>query len=128
MDLAGIEIAVLSQTAPGVQASMTASDANELAQRTNDHLQKQILLKPERFRGFACLGMQDVASACDELRRCVNELGFVGHSSMEARMVSISMTLCSNHSGICSNPFMFLSTCIQAYFPIHCHAWPMFPN
>ena len=78
MDSAGISIQVLSQTAPGVQSIKAAADAVELARRANDCLQKHIEFAPERFRGFACLPLQDVDTACDELKRCVEELGFVG--------------------------------------------------
>ncbi|NBQ21223.1 MAG: amidohydrolase [Synechococcaceae bacterium WB6_3B_236] len=78
MDSAGISIQVLSQTAPGVQSIKATSDAVELARRANDCLKKHIEFAPERFRGFACLALQDVDTACDELKRCVEELGFVG--------------------------------------------------
>ncbi|NBR44325.1 MAG: hypothetical protein EBT85_04530 [Synechococcaceae bacterium WB5_2B_268] len=78
MDSAGISIQVLSQTAPGVQSIKAAADAIELARWANDCLQKHIKFSPERFRGFACLALQDVDTACDELKRCVEELGFVG--------------------------------------------------
>jgi 2,3-dihydroxybenzoate decarboxylase len=33
---------------------------------------------PDRYRAFAHLAMQDVTAASDELRRCVNDLGFLG--------------------------------------------------
>ena len=78
MDEAGVAIAVLSQTAPGVEAEQDAQLATELARRSNTFLHERIKLHPERFRGFACLALQDVAAACEELRRCIGELGFVG--------------------------------------------------
>jgi 2,3-dihydroxybenzoate decarboxylase len=78
MDDAGIDIFVLSQTSPGVQAEKDASVAVERARETNDYMQGQIKQHPDRYRGFAHLAMQDVQAACDELKRCVEEFGFLG--------------------------------------------------
>ena len=78
MDKAGIEIAVLSQTAPGIQAISNSADASAMARHANDALHTSIELQPRRFRGFAALNLQDIDAACAELKRCVNELGFVG--------------------------------------------------
>ncbi|WP_115072011.1 amidohydrolase family protein [Synechococcus sp. UW179B] len=78
MDKAGIEIAVLSQTAPGIQAISNSPDASAMARHANDALHTSIQLQPRRFRGFAALNLQDIDAACAELKRCVNELGFVG--------------------------------------------------
>ena len=39
---------------------------------------QQISEHPTRFRGFAAIPLHDPAAAADEMRRCVNELGFVG--------------------------------------------------
>ena len=78
MDKAGIEIAVLSQTAPGIQAISNSADASAMARHANDFLHTSIELQPRRFRGFAALNLQDIDAACAELKRCVNELGFVG--------------------------------------------------
>ena len=78
MNKAGIEIAVLSQTAPGVQAISDSSEASAMARVANDRLHVAIQQEPRRFRGFAALNLLDIDSACEELKRCVNELGFVG--------------------------------------------------
>lgn len=78
MDKAGIEIAVLSQTAPGVQAISDSTEATAIAKDANNSLYKAIQLQPRRFRGFAALNLLDVHAACAELKRCVSELGFVG--------------------------------------------------
>ena len=78
MDRSGIAIAVLSQTAPGVQSLRDPELAAELAKRANQFLKQRINAAPDRFRGFACVALQDVGSACDALRWCVEELGFVG--------------------------------------------------
>jgi len=78
MDAAGIDIFVLSQTSPGVQIEKDPRVAVQRAREANDYLQGQINLHPDRYRGFAHLAMQDVQAACDELKRCVEELGFLG--------------------------------------------------
>ncbi len=78
MDDAGIDIFVLSQTSPGVQAEKDASVAVQRAREANDYLSRQIQQHPDRYRGFAHLAMQDVQAAGDELKRCVEELGFLG--------------------------------------------------
>ena len=78
MDKAGIEIAVLSQTAPGIQAIAESSEASAMARCANDSLYSAIAQQPRRFRGFAALNLLDIDAACAELKRCVSELGFVG--------------------------------------------------
>ncbi len=78
MDEAGVEIFVLSETSPGVQVETDTATAVERAHNSNDFLHTQIARHPDRYRGFAHLAMQDVACACDELERCVRDLGFVG--------------------------------------------------
>ena len=78
MDKAGIEIAVLSQTAPGIQAIANSPEASAMARYANDALYAAIEQQPRRFRGFAALNLQDMDAACAELKRCVSELGFVG--------------------------------------------------
>jgi len=78
MDKYGIDVQVLSLTAPGIQADVDPRIAVENARRANDYLASAIAEHPTRFRGFAALPMQDPRSAVDELRRCVEELGFCG--------------------------------------------------
>jgi 2,3-dihydroxybenzoate decarboxylase len=78
MDLGGIEITVLSQTAPGVQLLKDKQAAVEAAQSSNNFLARQIGLHPTRYRGFACLPLQDPQAAVLELERCVKEFGFLG--------------------------------------------------
>jgi 2,3-dihydroxybenzoate decarboxylase len=78
MDAAGIDLFVLSQTSPGVQAEKHADVAVRRAREANDYLRQQIEQHPDRYRGFAHLPMQDVRAASDELKRCVRELGFLG--------------------------------------------------
>ena len=78
MDAAGIDIAVLSQTAPGIQGISSPKEASALAIEANNALHRATSAHPTRFKGFAALNVQDVDHACDELKRCVLELGFVG--------------------------------------------------
>ncbi|MDQ0347900.1 amidohydrolase family protein [Ancylobacter vacuolatus] len=78
MDRAGIEIAVLSVTGPGVQAEPDAAIAIARAAEANDALAGEIARRPHRYAGFAHLAMQDPARAADELERCVRQLGFKG--------------------------------------------------
>lgn len=78
MNKSGIEIAVLSQTGPGIQGVINAHDASDLAIRANNALHRAVQQHPKRFRGFAALNLQETDAACSELKRCVNELGFVG--------------------------------------------------
>lgn len=78
MDEAGIEISVLSLTDPGIQGITEANIAIEMARKTNDFLAEKISKYPDRFRGFACLPLQDPRYAAKELERCVDQYGFVG--------------------------------------------------
>jgi len=78
MDAASVDIAVLSVSGPGVQTEWDAAVAVKLARQANDDLAKEVQRRPNRYRGFAHLAMQDAGSAADELERCVKELGFAG--------------------------------------------------
>jgi 2,3-dihydroxybenzoate decarboxylase len=78
MDEASIEISVLSLTDPGIQGITNAQIATELAFKTNAFLSEKIYQHPNRFRGFACLALQDPQNAAKELERCVHQYGFVG--------------------------------------------------
>ncbi len=78
MDKFGIELAIQSFNAPGVQAVPNVDNAIELAQRANDTLAEEVAKRPDRFAGFAALPLQDPDAACVELTRCIKELGFKG--------------------------------------------------
>jgi len=78
MDRGGVEICILSHTAPGLQAILDTSAAIAAARRWNDYLAEKIAKYPKRLRGFAALPMQDPQAAAQELTRCVKELGFCG--------------------------------------------------
>jgi 2,3-dihydroxybenzoate decarboxylase len=78
MDKAGIDLAVLSVTAPGVQAEPDAKTAIRVARSANDLLAREVQKQPKRYAGFAHLAMQDAAAAANELQRAVKELQFKG--------------------------------------------------
>ncbi len=78
MDSAGIGKAVLSLSGPGVQVEPDPGKAATLARRCNDELAEQVARRPDRYGGFAHLAMQDPGIACEELHRCIGELGFAG--------------------------------------------------
>jgi predicted TIM-barrel fold metal-dependent hydrolase len=78
MDASGVEIMILSLNAPAVQAIPDVKRAVAVAREANDVLAAEIGKRPDRFKGFAALAMQDPHEASRELTRCVKELGFLG--------------------------------------------------
>ena len=77
MDAAGVDVAVLSLTAPGVE-QLAAADAVSFARDTNDYLAEAIKRNPQRLRGFAALPTADPSAAAGEFERTVRDHGFVG--------------------------------------------------
>jgi len=77
MDVAGIEVQVLSLTDPSVQ-QLDAPGAVELAREANDYLAEAVQRYPQRFAGFATLPTAAPDVAADELERMVTEHGFRG--------------------------------------------------
>lgn len=78
MDEAGIELVVLSQTGPSVQAEPDLQDAISLARQNNEYLASQIARHPTRYAGFATLPMHDPKVAARELESAVVQLGLKG--------------------------------------------------
>jgi gamma-resorcylate decarboxylase len=78
MDANGIEMMLLSLNAPAVQAILDPKAASATARRANEYLAGEVAKRPDRFQGFAALPMQDPDRAIEELRYCVEELGFRG--------------------------------------------------
>ncbi|MBR0955016.1 amidohydrolase family protein [Bradyrhizobium canariense] len=76
MDETGVDIQVLSLTAPGLNNLDGRSVG--LAQRTNDLLATTIAAHPARFQGLASLPMPVPGEAARELARSVGELGLKG--------------------------------------------------
>jgi len=77
MDAAGLDIQVISLTAPGLH-SLPADDATRLQAETNDHIAELVGAHPDRFQGFATLAMPAPAAAAGELERAVTKLGLNG--------------------------------------------------
>ena len=77
MDDAGIGVAVLSLTSPGVE-QLDAAEAVALAREANDALAGAVRRHPGRFAGFAALPTPAPEAAAAELERAVGEHGFVG--------------------------------------------------
>jgi 2,3-dihydroxybenzoate decarboxylase len=77
MDEAGIDLQVISETAPATQ-NLDPDSAVKLARRSNDFLHAAIRAHPDRFAGFATLPTPDPAAAAAELERAVTQLGFKG--------------------------------------------------
>jgi predicted TIM-barrel fold metal-dependent hydrolase len=78
MDQHGVELAVLSLTAQGVQAEPNPSTARDRAREANDILAGHVAKHPDRFAGFAAIPLQDPEAAAEELERAVRHLGFKG--------------------------------------------------
>lgn len=78
MDKYGMDLMILSLNSPAIQETCNAREAVDLARRCNDHLAECIARRPDRFRGFAALPMQDPEAAIEEMERCVKDYGFKG--------------------------------------------------
>jgi 5-carboxyvanillate decarboxylase len=74
MDQAGIDVAVLALTSPGVQ-SMEKGTAVSFAREANDYLADAIRRHPTRFAGMLAVAPQDPAAAAKEIERGVQRLG-----------------------------------------------------
>ena len=82
MDENGVDVHLLSLTAPGVQM-FDADTAIELATLTNDRLAEVIARHPTRFAGLGAVAPQSPKRAAKEMERAINKLklnGFVINS------------------------------------------------
>lgn len=77
MDEAGVDLAVLSLAAPGVE-QLDGPDAVRLARDCNDQLAGAVGRYPDRLAGFATLPLSAPQRAAEELERAVRQLGFPG--------------------------------------------------
>ncbi|MFM9883132.1 MAG: amidohydrolase family protein [Burkholderiales bacterium] len=77
MDEAGIDVQVLSQSAPGTHR-LDAATAVPLARGANDRLHSAIKAHPTRLAAFATLPAIDPKASADELERTVTKFGFKG--------------------------------------------------
>ena len=77
MDEAGIDIQVLSHSAPSTQR-LDAEAAPAVAREANDRLREKVRASNGRFEAFAALPTANPKAAADELERAVTKLGFKG--------------------------------------------------
>jgi len=78
MDKTGIEFAILSLNAPGVQGILKADEAMNVAKKANERMAEAVARHPGRYAALAALPMHDPDAAAKELTRCVKEMGFKG--------------------------------------------------
>ena len=77
MDAAGVDLAVLSLTAPGCE-QLGPDIGPKVAREANDAVAAAVAAHPDRFLGYAALYPKDVDDAVQELERAVRELGLRG--------------------------------------------------
>jgi len=77
MDMADIDVAILSLVSPGVQL-FDPETATSLAAHANDFLAQTIKRHPRRFAGLASFAPQDPERAALEIERAVRKLGLNG--------------------------------------------------
>jgi predicted TIM-barrel fold metal-dependent hydrolase len=77
MDDAGIDVAVVSLSTPGVHMGDRAK-ARALARRCNEFSAELIRSRPDRFAGFACLPLPEVDDSLEELSYALDVLGLDG--------------------------------------------------
>jgi uncharacterized protein len=77
MDAAGIDPAVLSLMAPGME-QLEGREAVKLARESNDILGKAVREHSGRLAGFATVPVSVPDAAADELERAAREYGFLG--------------------------------------------------
>lgn len=78
MDLDGIDIQVIFPTHLSLNSEKEAPLATDIARAYNDWLAEFCATDPRRLKGVAMVALQDVGAACREIRRAVEQLGFVG--------------------------------------------------
>lgn len=78
MDETGIELAILSLNAPGVQKILDPDEALNVAKKANERMAEAVHEHPDRYAALAALPLHDPDIASRELTRCVKELGFKG--------------------------------------------------
>ena len=77
MDDAGIDVAIVSLSTPGVHTGDDAK-ARALARRCNEFSAELVRSRPDRFGGFACLPLPDVDASLEELSYALDILGLDG--------------------------------------------------
>ena len=77
MDEGRVDMAVLSNWAPGVQI-FGAEQATELAAVSNERMAQAVRAHPDRYAALATIAPQDPVAAAQELERAVSSLGLSG--------------------------------------------------
>jgi 2,3-dihydroxybenzoate decarboxylase/5-carboxyvanillate decarboxylase len=77
MEANGVDMHLLSLTAPGVQM-FDAAEGTTLARVANDRLAEIVRAHPRRYAGLASFAPQDPATAAQEIARAKTELGLHG--------------------------------------------------
>jgi predicted TIM-barrel fold metal-dependent hydrolase len=77
MDDAGIDVAALSVSTPGVHTG-DSTKARTLARRCNEFAAELVSAKPDRFSSLACLPLPDVDASLKELSYAIDVLGLDG--------------------------------------------------
>ena len=77
MDNAGIDVAVVSLSTPGVHTGDSAK-ARTLARRCNEFAATLVQAKPDRFASFACLPLPAVDASLEELAYAMDVLKLDG--------------------------------------------------
>lgn len=75
MDEAGVDVEVLSS--PFVYGHVD-EHSPEICRLMNDAIAESCQLEPERFKGFAHVPFNDMNACLSEMRRALDELGFIG--------------------------------------------------
>ena len=77
MDDAGIDVAIVSLSTPGVHTGDEAK-ARALARRCNEFSAELVRSRPDRFGGFACLPLPDIDASLQELSYALDVLALDG--------------------------------------------------
>jgi predicted TIM-barrel fold metal-dependent hydrolase len=112
MDAAGIDMQIVSLTAPGVE-QLEAAEAISLAVETNDFVADAITKHPARFGGFAALPIGVPDTAAQELERRVRGQKFAGAIINATTAAATSTTSSSGRSWKVPNSSARRSTYIQ---------------
>src|SRR5246127_2301821 len=77
MDDAGIDVAVMSVSTPGVHLG-NSEKARVLARRCNEFAAELVHARPDRFASFACIPLPDIDASLEELSYAIDVLGLDG--------------------------------------------------